>query len=76
MIEIIIGLVVAVVLWNLRGGFYSQSEVWKEKVDIKSADFKADLQEDYNDLVAKIKTIKETNGDKWYDMKDIEELMK
>jgi len=76
MLEVIIGLTVAFILWNLRGAFYNQSEVWKEKVDLTTKDSRVDLQEDYKALHDRVLETRKANGDKWFTMKDIEESMK
>ena len=76
MIEIAIGLIVLVIVWNIRKAFYNQSEVWQEKVELVTKDSSADLQSDYKELHDKVLDIKKTNGDKWFNMDDIDKVMK
>ena len=76
MLELIIALVIAVVLWNLRTAFYNQSEIWKDKVSLSTSDSKLDLQDDIVDLHKRIVDKKATQDGKWYGIKDIDELMK
>lgn len=75
-IAIPIALIILVVAWNLRRAFFNQSAVWKEQVDIATRESSVDLQADYKALHEKVQTTRTANGDKWFKMSDIEELMK
>jgi len=75
MIETTIAIVLALVLWNLRKAFYSQSDVFKESIDLSVKDREADLQEDYKELNDKVVKIKQANGGKWFSLSDIESQM-
>ena len=78
--ELIVGIPVAIIIlvvaWNLRRAFFNQSAVWKEQVDLATKESAVDLQEDYKQLHEKVATTRAKNGDKWFKMSDIEELMK
>lgn len=76
MIEIAIGLIVLVIVWNVRKAFYNQSEVWQEKVELVTKEASADLQTDYKELHDKVVDIRKKNDDKWFKMADIDDVMK
>jgi hypothetical protein len=76
MINIVIGIAVAIVLWGLRRAWYAQRDIFTEKVDLAIKDQQVDLQEDYLTLQRRITDTKAKQGDKWFTMKDIDELMK
>ena len=76
MIEIAVGLIVLVIVWNVRKAFYNQSEVWQEKVELTTKESSADLQTDYKELHDKVTDIRSKNGDKWFKMSDIDDIMK
>ena len=71
-----IAIIILVVAWNLRRAFFNQSAVWKEQVDLATKESAVDLQEDYKALHEKVATRRTQNGDKWFKMSDIEDLMK
>ena len=73
---VIIGIVVLAILWNLRKGFFALTDGWKESIDIATSEDKVDRQEDYRALHTKVSEVRSRNGDKWFTLKDIEELMK
>lgn len=75
MIELIIAIVVAVVLWNLREAFYSLSSTFKKGIGIKSRAKEVELQDDYQELIDLVNEKKEAQDGKWHDMKDIDKLM-
>ena len=75
-IGIAIAIIVLAIAWNLRRAFFNQSDVWKEKVDLATKENKVDLQEDYKTLHARVEEVRAKNGDKWFKMSDIEDLMK
>ena len=76
MIAIAIGIILLIVAWTIRQAFYEQADVWKEKVELSTKESSADLQEDYKELHDKVVDIKAKHDNKWYKMKDIDELMK
>lgn len=73
---IVLALTLAIVLWNLRTAFFSQSESWKDKVELSAKDNSVDLQEDYKALHDRVAEVKAKHGDKWFKMSDIDDLMK
>lgn len=75
MLEAVIAVVVAVVLWNLRTAFYGKSQVFKEQVDINVKKSETELQDDYAELADLVKEKKTQQNGKWFGMKDIENLM-
>jgi len=76
MIEIIIALTVAVVLWSVRKAFFTQADVFQEKVELSVKDSAIDLQEDYKAVVDKASSMKAKHGDRWFTMGDIDEVMR
>lgn len=75
-VSIVAALALAVVLWNLRRAFFSQSDSWKEKVEISAKDSTVDLQEDYKELHTRVTEVKAKHDGKWFKMSDIDDLMK
>ena len=63
-------------VWNLRKGIFSQTEVWKEKVILTTKESAVELQEDYKELTDKVIETKAKHDGKWFKMSDIEDLMK
>lgn len=76
MLEIIIAIAVAIVLWTLRKAFYSQASLWSDKVDIIVGESRVDQQTEIKELHDRVVETKAKNGDKWFLVKDIEDLMK
>lgn len=73
---IVVAIALAVALWNLRKAFFSQSDIWKEKVEIVAKDSSVDLQEDYQELHKRVTDVKAKHDGKWFKMSDIDDLMK
>ena len=76
MLELVIGLVVAVVIWNLREAFYQKSAVWKGTVEMSAKEDRLDMQDDIKDLHDRISEKRKENGDKWFKIADLDDLMK
>lgn len=72
----LVAIVLAIILWNLRKAFFSQSAVWRDKVELNAKESASDLQEDYKGVIDRISAVRKANGDKWYGMSDIDDLMK
>lgn len=75
MIEIIIAIVLAVILWNLRSAFYSKSAVFKEQIDISVKTSEVELQDNYKELVELVADKKTEQNGKWFSMRDVERSM-
>lgn len=76
MLETVIAITVAVILWTLRKAFNSQASLWSDKVDIMVGESRVDQQEDIKELHDRVVETKAKNGDRWFSVKDIEDLMK
>jgi len=75
-IALVVGIVVLAFLWNIREGIFAITDTWKDKVFVATSEDKIDLQEDIKDLHDKVVEIRKINGNKWFTINDIDELMK
>jgi len=76
MLEFAIGIVLLIVVWNIRGAWYAQTDIFKSKVDLATKDQAVDLQDDISELLARVNEKKANQDGKWFALKDIDEAMK
>jgi len=75
-IALSISIVIVAFLWNIRSGIFAITDTWKDKVFVATSEDKIEIQEDIKDLHDKVLEIRKTNGNKWFTVSDIDELMK
>lgn len=72
MLETVIGLAVAIVLWKLRKAFYSTLEDFETSMHISKTEKELETQEEIRDMIQLVEESKKANGGKWYSVKDLD----
>lgn len=72
MIEVVVGLAVAIVLWKLRKAFYSTLEDFETSMHLSKTEKELETQEEIRDMIKLVEDSKEANGGKWYSVKDLD----
>lgn len=73
MVELIILVVVLILGW---GAFRMLASVVSERANLWARSSKADLQENYREVLTKIKDAKAQNGGTWHSLTELDEEMK
>lgn len=72
MLETVIGLAVAIVLWKLRKAFYSTLEDFETSMHLSKTERELETQEEIRDMIKLVEDSKNANGGKWYSVKDLD----
>ena len=72
MLETVIGLAVAIVLWKLRKPFYSTLEDFETSMHLSKTEKELEAQEEIRDMIKLVEDSKNANGGKWYSVKDLD----
>lgn len=72
MIELVIGLAVAIVLWKLRKAFYSTLDDFETSMHLSKTEKELETQEEIRDMIKLVEESKNANGGKWYSVKDLD----
>jgi tRNA C32,U32 (ribose-2'-O)-methylase TrmJ len=72
MLETVIGLAVAIVLWKLRKAFYSTLEDFETSMHLSKTEKELETQEEIRDMIKLVEDSKNANGGKWYSVKDLD----
>lgn len=72
MLETVIGLAVAIVLWKLRKAFYSTLEDFETSMHLSKTEKELETQEEIRDMIKLVEESKNANGGKWYSVKDLD----
>ena len=76
MIEIIIGLAIAVILWKLRKAFYSTLDDFETSMQLAKTERELEVQDEIKDMINLVEEAKKANGGKWFSIKDLDHSKK
>ena len=71
MIELVIGLAIAVILWRMRKLFYSNLEDFEASLKVAQTEKQLEQQEEIKEMLDLVNEYKTKNG-KWYTVKDLD----